>query len=180
MGRQLHFACLDLLKAGIFSIALETISGLIYEDNKEKINPIQDKGKARLIRQKLQKTLEEFKQDIPEEALKIYTAKINELNKPTNSKKLSYPFQLYKIDLTVEELEILNHRNKFLHGTSPFEETELIDKKYELKFIIAHLKFMINCLMLKYIGYSGHVVNNPGFMEYNTKETVSNHLFRII
>ncbi len=170
----------DLLKAGIFSIALETISGLIYEDNKEKINPIQDKGKARLIRHKLQKALEEFNQKIPEEALKIYTAKINELNKPTNSKKLSYPFQLYKIKLSVEEIEILNHRNKFLHGTSPFEETELIDKKYELKFIIAHLKFMINCLMLKYVGYSGHIVNNPGFMEYNTKKTVSNHLFKII
>jgi len=126
------------------------------------------------------KTLEEFNQENPEEALKIYTAKINELNNPTNSKKLSYPFQLYKINLSIEEIEILNHRNKFLHGSSPFEETELIDKKYELKFIIAHLKFMINCLMLKYVDYSGHIVNNPALMEYNTKETISNHLFRII
>lgn len=170
----------NLLKAGILSIALETISGLIYEDNKEKINPIQDKLIAKKLRLELLNTLNNFEEEIPEEAVKIFTSKINELNKPTNSKKLSFPFQYYKIKLSKEELNILNHRNKFLHGTSPFEEEELQLKRHEILVIIANLKFMINCLMLKYIGYKGHTTNYPAIIEYNTKDEISNPLYKII
>ena len=169
-----------LLKAGIFSIILETISSLIYDENAEKLNPIQNKFLSKNIRQELIKTLNNFKEDISEEALKIFTSKINEINKPTNSKKLSFPFQYYNISLSKKELEILNHRNKFLHGTSPFDEKELDLKKYELLEIIAHMKFMINSLMLKYIGYSGNIINNPAFLELNSKEVLNSHLFKII
>lgn len=42
-----------LLKAGILSIALETITTLVYEENKEKIKPISDKKIAKNLRQDL-------------------------------------------------------------------------------------------------------------------------------
>ena len=90
------------------------------------------------------------------------------------------PFELYRIKLNKDDLEILNHRNKFLHGTSPFSEKELKEKDYEIKFIIARLNYMINSLMLKYIGYSGHIINYPAWIQFNRKEKMTDHLFRII
>lgn len=169
-----------LLRAGIYSIALETLTNIIYEENKERINPIPDKKLAKLIRGKFSKIVKEYDEFIPDYGMKIIESKINDINKPTNSKKLSMPFELYRIKLSKDDLEILNHRNKFLHGTSPFSEEELKEKEHEIKFIIARLHYMINSLMLKYIGYSGHIINYSAWIQFNTKEKLTDHLFRII
>ncbi|MEI3789455.1 MULTISPECIES: hypothetical protein [unclassified Chryseobacterium] len=169
-----------LLKAGILSIALETITTLVYEENKEKIKPIPNKQIAKNIRLDLLKEISKYKEEISEEAMKIITSKINEINKPTNSKKLAFPFEYYGITLNEIEKEILNHRNKFLHGTSPFEEVQLEEKQTELLFIISHLLFMVNSLLLKYIGYSGHIAHNPSILEYRKKIPLSDKLYKII
>lgn len=169
-----------LTEAGILSIALETITNLVYEENKERMNPISDKKLSQKIRAELKETLLNYNNVVTPEGMQILISKINELNRPTNSKKLSYPFDYYKIKLNEKELEILNHRNKFLHGTSPFNEEELESKEQELLIIIAHLRFMVNSLLLKYVGYKGHIIHYPSVIEYNLKLSISNHLFRII
>ena len=169
-----------LLKAGIYSIALETLTNIIYEEHKKKINPIEDKKLAGIIRKKFKKVVEEYEEFISEYGLKILESKINDINKPTNSKKLSVPFKIFGIKIDQDDLNILNHRNKFLHGTSPFSDGELKDKKYEINFIIARLHFMLNSLMLKYIGYSGHIINYPAWIQFNLKKEMTEHLFKII
>lgn len=169
-----------LLRAGIYSIALETLTNIIYEENTEKINPISDKKLAKLIRGKFSEIVKEYDEFISDYGMKILESKINDINKPTNSKKLSMPFELYRIKLSKDDLEVLNYRNKFLHGTSPFGEEELKEKEHEIKFIIARLHYMINSLMLKYIGYSGHIINYSAWIQYNRKEKVTDHLFKLI
>jgi hypothetical protein len=47
-----------LLRAGIYSIALETLTNIIYEENEEKINPITDKKLAKLICVYIQKSID--------------------------------------------------------------------------------------------------------------------------
>lgn len=169
-----------LLKAGILSIALETITTLVYEENKEKIKPISNKQTVKNIRQDLLKEISKYNEEISEEAMKILTSKINEINRPTNSKKLAFPFEYYGIELNQVEKEILNHRNKFLHGSSPFEEIQLEEKQTELLFIISHLLFMVNTLLLKYVGYSGHITHNPSILEYKKNIPLSDRLYRVI
>jgi len=171
-----------LLKAGILSIALETITTLVYEENKEneKIKPISNKETAKNIRLDLLKELSKYNEEISEEAMKILTSKINEINRPTNSKKLAFPFEHYGITLNEVEKEILNHRNKFLHGTSPFEEIQLEEKETELLIIISHLLFMVNSLLLKHIGYTGHITHYPSVVEYRKKMPLSDKLYKII
>lgn len=166
-----------LLRAGIYSIALETLTNLIYEENEDRINPIKDPKLAKLIKQKFSVVLEEYEEFISEYGMGILNAKLNDLNRPTNSKKLSVPFELYNLKLSKDDLKILGHRNKFLHGTAPDVANE---SEYELRFIVARIQFMFNALLLRYIGYSGHLVNQSAWMEFNNKKGLTDHLFKII
>jgi hypothetical protein len=176
-GNQTKFL---LLRAGIYSIALETLTNIIYEENKDKLNPIPDKVLAEKIMTRLHKEINEYSSSLSEDGLKILNAKINEINRPTNSKKLSMPFEFYEIPLSKTDIGILNYRNKFLHGTSPFEEEELKDKLEDVNYISLKLQYLINCLVLKYCNYKGHIVNFGSWHQYNLKGCIKEPLFSVI
>ena len=112
--------------------------------------------------------------------MQILKAKVENINSPTNSKKLSKPFELLGLKLSQTEKLILNHRNKFLHGTSPFKESELKSKESDISFISKKLHTLCNCLILKYCGYSGHITDYGGFHQFNWEDKVTEHLFKII
>lgn len=169
-----------LLEASIFSIALETMTNIIAEEKESILKPIKNKEIAKEIIQKFQDILNEYNDQIDENGKKILKAKTMDFNKPTNSEKLKKPFELYGIKLSADDLQILNHRNKFLHGKSPFNEDELHDKKNELKYISSRLHFLVSALMLKYTGYKGHVIFYPAWIQYNLKQKLTDHLYKVI
>lgn len=171
---------LPLLRAGIYSIALETITSFIYEENKSKLKPIPDKKLSQKIIEKFKETLDEYECFISDYGNEILKSKINNINSPTNSKKLSKPFEIYNLQLSESELLILNHRNKFLHGTSPFSEEELKDKANEIAYISKKLLTLCNSLVLKYCGYSGYMVDYGGYHQFKWEDKVTEHLFKII
>ena len=168
-----------LLKGGIYSIAIETLSGIIYDENSEKINPISDEKLVSLMQNKMREIISEFGKSITEYGKSILEAKINDLNKPTNSKKLSMPFKICGIELTKSDLTILETRNKFLHGSTPISKEELGGKEREILFAVLRLQFLVMCLMFKYIGYSGHLMNYRALVEFNSKE-LNDDFFRIV
>ncbi|TKC56490.1 hypothetical protein FBD94_22475 [Pedobacter hiemivivus] len=169
-----------LLRAGIYSIALETITGIINDQYEDKVNPIADKKLSKTIIDKMLSTLQEYDAFLDDYGLEILKSKLKNLNSPTNAKKLSKPFEIYGVNLTKEDLDILNHRNKFLHGTSPFSEDELPGKTLELGLIVARLWFLLNVLMLKYAGYSGHIKNLPALILFRRKKNPEESLYKII
>lgn len=169
-----------LLRAGIYSISLETLTNIIYEENEERINPISDKNLAEKIQKKLNNVVEEYDVFLTDYGRQIIDAKINDLNRPTNSKKLSKPFEIYGIKLSKNDIKILNHRNKFLHGSAPFEEDQLKQKEVELAYISSKLFSLINMLALKYCGYSGHLYDHGSFHQLYWEEKVTEPLFKII
>lgn len=169
-----------ILKAGIYSIALETLTNLIYEENEEKINPIEDKKISQLLQRKFRDTLKEYDSFIGDYGMKILESKINDLNRPTNSKKLLKPFEIYGIPLNKEQELILSHRNKFLHGTAPFNENELDSKEFEITNISLKLLFLISCLILKYCGYSGYILNLSTWHSHGNKKEDNEHIFKLI
>src|SRR5690606_21427835 len=60
-----------LLKAGIYSIALETITGFISEENKEKLKPIADKKLSDLLITKFRNTLSEYESFVSDYGIEI-------------------------------------------------------------------------------------------------------------
>lgn len=169
-----------LLKAGIYSIALETITGFISNENKEMLKPISDKKLSDIMINKFNEILSEYESFISDYGNDILKAKIENINSPTNSKKLSKPFEILNLKLTKSEHLVLNHRNKFLHGTSPFQETDLENKENDIAYISKKLLTLCNSLILKYCGYSGHMIDYGGFHQLNWEDKVTEHLFKVI
>ncbi|WP_293742076.1 HEPN domain-containing protein [uncultured Pedobacter sp.] len=163
-----------LLKGGIYSIGIETIAAILYEENAERINPIEDKKLAKKIISKVRETIGEYDAFISSYGKNILDVKINALNSPTNAKKLSRPFELFGITLPEEDVAILNTRNKFLHGTSPLENNE---NPEELQAIVNKLLFMLMVLMFKHAGYSGHIIHYPDYIKYRYTSPYSGQLF---
>ncbi len=163
-----------LLKGGIYSIGIETIAGILYEENAERINPIKDKKLAKKIISKVREAISEYDAFISSYGKDILDVKISALNSPTNAKKLSRPFELFGITLPEEDVAILNTRNKFLHGTSPLENNE---NPEELQAIVNKLLFMLMVLMFKHAGYSGHIIHYPDYVKYRYTSPYSGQLF---
>ncbi len=170
-----------LLRSSIYSLALETLTNIIYSKNKNKLNPISDTKLEKKIISKMIEALNEYETFLDTRSFVILTNRIQAFNKPTNSDKLEKSFQLYGIKLNNHDKEILKYRNIFLHGSSPVKDfEESIEKKIDLSLISNKLHLLVNCLLFKYLGYRGHVTNHFAFAESKTKEFVSEHYFRVL
>ncbi|MES2416660.1 MAG: hypothetical protein V4541_00655 [Bacteroidota bacterium] len=164
----------DPLQQGILcSVALETITELIADENEKTVKPIPDKKLAKSLIKKLKEVVKsEF--NIPDEGGLIINSKLSDLNKPTNKSKLLFPFKHFGLFLSDLDKEILNYRNDFLHGRSPTPHQNV----WQLELIALKLHYLAGILILKYIGYSGHVMNLPFWNVFNDKEKMS-HYFPI-
>jgi len=108
-----------LSSPGIISIALETISNIIYKENEPKLAPIKSKTISRKVRKQLLKELDNFKGDIDEEGFEIIKTRINQINQRTNRDKLLKPFEILNIPINESDIEAIEQRNAFLHGRTP-------------------------------------------------------------
>lgn len=169
-----------LLRSAIYSVGLETLAKIIVDKNEDKVKPI-NKTLFNEIRDALLKVLNGFGLSTDSDGYKILSNKIMNLNSPTNSDKLKKPFELYGIELNEHDKKTIQHRNKFLHGTSPivgFEESK--DKRIELLLIAHKMNFLVCSLLLKHLGYSGYVCNYFSDLERNTKGKPSERFTRKI
>ncbi len=156
----------DPLQQGILcSVALETVTELISDENQESIKPISNKQTARRLIDELKKVVVKH-ENLSAEAMQIINSKLSDLNKPTNKNKLLFPFKLLGLALSKKDENILNHRNHFLHGRNPVGHAEV----WELEQIALKLHYLTGIVILKYAGYSGHVMNLPAWILFNNQQ----------
>lgn len=170
------------MMAGSFAICLEAITNIISEQNADRLNPIKSKSKAKEIRKELLNVVENFKDDI-NEGYEILKNKIRNINQPTNKDKLLKPFEILNIILTVDDKECIDKRNDFLHGRMPDIETGKIlnDSEFgRILHITLKLNVLVSALILKYIGYSGKILNHPQIHSSITKIDLQEEIYRDI
>jgi hypothetical protein len=163
------------VRATLYSVALETVTNLVYKDIQEKNKPIQDKEIANALRAELQATLLGFKGQITEKAYEKYNRDIERLNSITNKQKLLLPFSHFGYNLLEKEIEAIDKRNAFLHGRIP----ETADNHF-IDITVGRLLFCVNLLILKYIGFSGWVLCPIAMYQLNNKLNVEGELMRKI
>jgi hypothetical protein len=165
----------DYIRVVLFAVALETITELIYKENKDKMKPVPDKTLAVEIRTNLLETLQQFASKISEPAFRKFTETIKHINNPSNTEKLTKPFALFNIPLINGDSEAINKRNDFLHGRLPYEPGS-----YELSLVGYRLQYCVNSLVMKFSSYNGAVIYQASIFQCEKMKKADCLAYRII
>lgn len=155
-----------VIQGAIYSVALETLTQIIYDENAETLVPMQ-RELFREMQTKFIDIFSSYEDKMDERGKSIIKAKIQNINSPTNRDKLERPFEVIGITLTEEERKTIGSRNQYLHGGEP-------ESSYDC-FLTAQLKalnlFDLTArLILKYAKYEGHYFS-PQFKYVLNNET---------
>ena len=99
---------------------------------------------------------------ISEEHASTMKKKLNGLNMPTNGDKLSIPFEKRGYSLSKSEKEVIQKRNRFLHG-------HIIGHNYdeaykEILYSCLELQKLCAILLFREAGFNGYILNNAVLM----------------
>jgi|GEM_PF-1554429 len=171
-----------ILRCCTYSIALETLTNIIYEKNYKANKAIKNEQLEELLIKKINEVVDEYnhldKEDIDIDSVK---KKIKNLGKPINQDKLTKSFEILNIKLNDADIKALKSRNSFLHGSSPIKNFETnYDKEVDLSLLSTKLNNLTTCLLMKYLGFSGAITNSYSFKKSNLGKPVEEHFFRIL
>ena len=152
-----------LIRCSVFSVALETIVSLIHSENKFFFKPLKQPEKFNKLLKDLQSIIDEAKMNLNNSEYNFLSKKVTYINTPFNKDKYLLAFDFFKIDLPKKLHKVLDTRNKFFHGKTPYAEGELKTKIKELHLEADRLHLLVSILILKYSGYKGHIKNQAGY-----------------
>lgn len=92
----------------------------------------------------------------------IFIQRISNMNGPTNADQLRQPFDVLKLTLREDEIAAIKHRNNFIHRGRllKVEDHEKDPSKWTTVWGTEMILYTaINKLFLKYLGYSGPVID---------------------
>lgn len=168
------------IETAAFFITLETVKQIIIEENEEKVAPFKDKVFAKSIVRQLRKIIK----PLPDENFNDKEAvikKIENINSIGNADAFKLAFELMGITLTEEDKECINNRNKFLHGSIPFDHETKENRRKELSIINLNAHLITCALILKYAGYNGPIKNFHKYLDLiNNLNSINQPLFRTI
>lgn len=152
-----------LIRCSTFSVALETIVSLIHSENKDFFKPIKKTQQLAPILEEFQGIADREKDKFSNLEYTSLSKKITYLNTPFNKDKFVLAFELYNMKLPEIYNSLLNTRNQFFHGKTPYDEGILKSKVKELHLEADRLHMLVSILILKYIGYEGHIKNQAAY-----------------
>lgn len=147
-----------LIRCSIFSVALETVVSLIHSENKEFFKPIKKTGQLAAILQEFQAIVDREKSNFSDLEYSSLSKKVTYLNTPFNKDRFLLAFELYKKNLPEKYNLLLNTRNHFFHGKTPYKEGDLKTKIKELR-----IHMLVSILILKHVNYNGHIKNQAAY-----------------
>lgn len=163
-----------LLLPSSFAVIIEQLSKHLNVEEVGLDKPIVNSQLEGIIIDELHQVIDKNKKNLaPENILKL-KRRLNGINRPTNkntltnNEKLTRPFEQLKIDLSLQDISIIEHRNDLFHGNILLNVNEVRDEEATnvyLAYVSAKLFTLISKLILKSIGYTGYVYNQAKYLE---------------
>jgi hypothetical protein len=172
------------MKIPIQYVAIEALTGAIVKKGNSELKPIPENELANKLISKLKNDTEAF---LKENNIQIENndlipplfKRLDSLNAPTNTDKLSKPFAEVGYTISDEEKKIIKLRDTFLHGS--IKSFGNLDDDFKgLFYISLKLHFLICVLLLKNAGFVGRIVNYPKLYEYITEKYLDEEVLRKI
>lgn len=172
------------MKIPIQYVAIESLTGGIVKKGNTELKPIPENEMANKLIGELKKITETFLKDNKiqiedNDLIPPLFKRLDSLNAPTNTDKLSKPFAEVGYAITDEEKKIIKLRDTFLHGSIKSFGT-LDDDFKGLFYISLKLHFLICILLLKNAGFEGRIINYPKLYEYITEKYLEEEVLRKI
>lgn len=158
-----------------YYVALEALTSTIAKS--KDLKPFEDKELADELLKEIYETIDQFIIKNPSltenreelRPIDIVKKRINNaIHSPTNTDKLSEPFDKLGYVLTPEEKKFIKERDRYLHGRL----SKSINKKEESFKTFFHLalqlRFLISVFILKSCGYKGKIIFYPKKFEHIT------------
>jgi len=153
-------------QGALYSVALETLTAALGEKKAKDLKPVEDDAVFQKLKNDFLAVMKNHEANISPQGIIILQKKIDTLNSPPNLDKLTRTFQVYGITVTEEDKAAIKNRNNYLHGRSPLKR----ELQFELMQISRRLHTLIVALLLKSIGYSGHIINLDAYAYINDEE----------
>ena len=172
------------MKIPIQYIVIEALTGVIIKSGNSELKLIDDINLANNLISDLKSYTLEFleRNDIQikgNDLIVPFFKKIDNLNSPTNTDKLSKPFAEVGYTISHEEKKIIKLRDTFLHGS--IKNIGTLDEDFkELFYISLKLHFLICVLFLKKSGFEGRIINYPKLYEYITEKYLDEEVLKKI
>ncbi len=166
------------MRGAFLSVALESLTSVMKTERSLKASKPLDEVTWKKVRPALRAIVEkEVKATPTDDARGPLLARIDGLNSPTNRAKLTQPFDELGIELRADELEAIDKRNTLLHAGRILEEIQrqAPDAWREPYMIEMRLFTVVNKLLLRFLGYSGPVID-WGAMSIDSPEHVYSYV----
>jgi hypothetical protein len=163
-----------LLIPSSFAVIIELLSKNLSVLEIGSENPIIDKSLKNKILKQLHEVIDRNKTTLTESSILKLKRRLNDVNKPinkqhlTNNEILTRPFEQLGIDLSLHDIEIIEHRNDLLHGNILLKKDDNRDAEslnIYMSYVSAKLFTLISKLILTSIGYNGYIYNQAKYLE---------------
>lgn len=144
------------------AVALETICSAL--DESEQSTFLKNDSWQKMVIPEFENTIHHLLEHniISEEHASTMKKKLNGLNMPTNGDKLSIPFEKRGYTLSKSEKEVIQKRNRFLHGHIIGHSYEEAYK--EILYSCLELQKLCAILLFREAGFNGYILNNSVLM----------------
>lgn len=163
----------ESVRGAVYSVVLETLKDQILSKESAKFNPIKEK----LTNKNMIKAFTDYINTIPEDAFNDKASilkKIENLNQTGNLDGFYKIFEDRGLILNEHDRETIKHRNNFLHGRLPSNQTG--DADY-LTGIILKMHLLLSALILFDSGYRGYYFN---YYKYRFQRICPEDLYRTL
>jgi hypothetical protein len=163
----------ESVRGAVYSVVLETLKDQILSKESTKFNPIKEK----LTNKNIIKAFTDYINTLPEDAFNDKASilkKIENLNQTGNLDGFYKIFEDRGFILNDHDRETIRHRNNFLHGRLPMNDTG--DTEY-LTSIILKMHLLLSALILADSGYIGYYFN---FYKYRFQKSCAEDLYRTL
>ena len=163
-----------LLIPSSFAVIIELLSKNLVTQENGLEKPLDDKDLTKEIINKLNDVIDNYDHQINDKSILKLKRRLNEINRPinkrqlTNNEKLTLPFEQLEIELSIQDVNIIEHRNDLLHGNILLRKNDSQDDNslnLYMGYVSAKLFTLISKLILKSIGYKGYVFNQSKYLE---------------
>lgn len=155
------------------TVVLESATNFVQSSRNSK-GGILEHGVFGELRNKFLEIIDGFNSAITSDQRTLIRNKIEGLNSPPNSRKLSEPYEYFDILLNEEERKLISERNKLLHG-KPLNFGKNTPEDYLKAAMILH--YCCTSILLKAAGYSGPFIKFSSLVYLRQNKKLNDWVF---